>query len=234
MPALLRFGRICLINALMTPGLLSQTNTPPPQPQPATSTGASDRSAAAPTTSPVSQFPKYVPLTQGDRARVYFSHMFDVQSFLRTAAGAGINQWMNTPSEWHQGAEGYGRRFASIYGEHIIQSTVMYGFSAVLHEDNRYFQSGETGAGNRIGYALESTIVARRDDGSRKISVSRLTSYVVAASLSRLWQPRSTSGVVKGVNAFGVAVGVEAGFNVAREFMPRLFHARPPVEEVHH
>jgi hypothetical protein len=168
-------------------------------------------------------------MTQKDRLRAYAGHLFNVESILRDAAGAGINQAVNTPAEWRQGAEGYGRRFASVFGGHIVQSTVMYGVSAPLHEDNRYFRSGLTGFGPRLKYALTSSFMARHDDGSRHISISRLTSYAATAGISRTWQPPSTDKPIYALDSFGVAIGVEMAFNVTREFFPKLFHSRAPV-----
>lgn len=192
-----------------------------------TSNGEANRTTQA---VPSLQNARYVPMTQQERLRYYFRHMFNAESVLRSAAAAGINQAMNTPGEWHQGAEAYGRRFASSYGEHLISSTVMYGTSAVLHEDNRYFRSGRTGFGPRLKYAIASSFLARRDDGSKHFSISRFTGYAAAAAISRAWQPPSTNGPVNATTAFEIAVGVETGFNVAREFLPQIFHSRPPVQ----
>jgi hypothetical protein len=208
-------GRTCLAAALLAPCLMAQTP------------GAANR-AANPTSTQAAP-PAYVPITQKQRAAYYVRHMFNIESVLRAATAAGINQGLNTPREWGQGGEGYGRRFASIYGEHIIQSTVMYGASAALDEDNRYFRSGESGFGRRAKYAVESTFLARHSDGSRHFSISRMSSYAAAAGLSRLWQPPTTRGAVHAADVFGIAVGVDAGFNVAREFFPRILHSRPPV-----
>lgn len=168
-------------------------------------------------------------MTQNERLRYYFKHMLSPEAVLRSAAGAGINQALNIPHEWGQGAEGYGRRFASSFGAHIVQSTVMYGASAVLHEDNRYFRSGLTGFGPRLKYAIASTFMARHDDGSRHFSWSRVGSYAAAAAISRLWQPPSEKGSTHIADSFGIFIGVETGFNVAREFLPGIFHTRAPV-----
>jgi hypothetical protein len=218
MSAALRFGKgigTCIVVFLIAQPGMTQTDTPV--------TGEANRSAAP------APLPAYTPMTQDERLQYYVSHMFSVESVFRAAAGAGINQAMNTPSEWHQGAEGYGRRFASSYGGHIVQSTVIYGTSAVFHEDNRYFRSGETGFGARLKYALVSTFMARRDDGSRHFSFSRMSSYAAAAAVSRAWQPPSTDKPMSALNGFGISVGVEAGFNVAREFLPGIFHSRAPL-----
>lgn len=218
MSAALRFGKgigMCSILFLIAQPVMTQTVTP--------LSGEANRTSAP------AALPAYTPMTQNERLQYYFQHMFNVESVFRAAAGAGINQAMNTPSEWHQGAEGYGRRFASVYGGHIVQSTVMYGASAALHEDNRYFRSGETGFGARLKYALVSTFMARHDDGSRHFSLSRMSSYAATAAVSRAWQPPSTDKTLNALNGFGISVGVEAGFNVAREFLPGIFHSRAPL-----
>jgi len=194
-------------------------------------TGTADRAAPEAIIQPLQPGPTlYVAPTQKERLHYYFQHMFSPESVLRSAAGAGINQAMNTPGEWGQGGEGYGRRFASSYAGHIVQATVMYGASAALHEDNRYFRSGESGAGVRLKYAITSTFMARHEDGSRHFSFSRVGSYAAAAGISRLWQPASTSGATNAASSFAINIGAEAGFNVAREFLPGILHTRSPVD----
>ena len=105
----------------------------------------------------------------------------------------------------------------------------MYGASAVLHEDNRYFRSGQSGFGARFKYSIESAFLARHDDGSSHLSLSRMSGYIAVAAISGKWEPPSTDQPIHSVNAFGIAIGVETCFNVAREFLPRIFHSRPPV-----
>lgn len=171
----------------------------------------------------------YSKMTQGERFHYYVKHMFSAESVLRSAAGSGIEQAVDTPHEWGQGGEGYGRRFANSYGQHIMQSTFMYGSSVALHEDNRYFQSGESGFFPRLKYAVVSTFLARRDDGTRGFSFSRIGSIAATGFISREWQPPSTNGPGNAVSAMGTAIGVDVGFNVAREFFPKIFHTPGPV-----
>jgi hypothetical protein len=105
----------------------------------------------------------------------------------------------------------------------------MYGAGALLHEDNRYFRSGESSAKARLRYAVLSAFMARHEDGSRHLSISAIGSYVGAAFISRAWQPPSTRGPESAVSSFGVTVGAEVGFKVAKEFLPSIFHSYPPV-----
>jgi hypothetical protein len=166
----------------------------------------------------------YVPITQSERARHYAKSMFGLESFVRAGVGAGIRQWSDSPPEWGQGADGYARRFAHSFGENMVRQTITYGISAAIDEDNRYFVSGRNGFGPRTMYAVESTFLARRSDGSRRVSYSRIIGIVATAFISRTWQPPSLRGTDHAFGSMGTAVGTEIGFNVAREFLPSILH----------
>jgi hypothetical protein len=167
--------------------------------------------------------PEFRPMSQAERLNYYFKSTFSVESVLSSAAGAGISQWENSPSEWGQGAEGYARRLGNSYAVHIMQGTLMYGASSVLHEDNRYIPSSEIAFGKRLKYSIASSFLARKDDGTRRLSYSRLGSYLATAFISREWQPHSRNGAQNAMQSFEVAIGSTVGFNVAREFLPKVF-----------
>ena len=171
----------------------------------------------------VSRPPTFRPMSQAERLHYYFKSTFSVESVLSSAAGAGISQRGNIPSEWGQGAEGYARRLGNSYAIHIMQGTLMYGASSVLHEDNRYIPSGETAFGRRLKYSVVSSFLARRDDGTRRLSYSRLGSYLATAFISREWQPHSRNGAQNAWQNLETSSGATVGFNVAREFFPKIF-----------
>ena len=140
------------------------------------------------------------------------------------AAGAGVNQWLDTPSEWKQGATGYGYRFANAYGMHVMRQTIQFGAAALLDEDTRYIPSTSTSFGGRLTYALTSTVTARSHTGKRKIAFSTIGAVVGTAFISRAWQPPSNSSATDAVSSFGKTLGVAAGFNVLHEFIPKSSH----------
>jgi hypothetical protein len=108
------------------------------------------------------------------------------------------------------------------YAHHFVDRTVRYGLSAALHEDNRYFVSGQTGFWRRTKYAIKSTFLARHDDGSQHLSISRFGGAAGGAFISRIWQPRSSTTAGDGAVSFGITMGSDVGFNVFREFWPDL------------
>jgi hypothetical protein len=161
--------------------------------------------------------------TKQQRLNEYLRGLVNPIAVIGSAAGAGIGQWRDSPPEWGQGGAGYGARFASSFSGHIVQQTILSGTAACLGEDTRYIHSGQRGFKRRLKYALASTVMARANDGSRRLSLSQMGSFAGGAFLSRLWQPPSTGGAADGVASLAASVGVAAGFNVVREFVPRLF-----------
>ena len=165
---------------------------------------------------------EFLPMTRSERFRNYLLGMAGPESIVRAAASGAIKQAENSPKEWRGGAEGYGYRVGDVFAQHVIRGTLQYGASSLLHGDNRYFASGESGFFRRVKYAVASAFLARRDNGDRVISFSRLGSAAGTSFISRIWQPPSTTSAGDGAVNFGISVGNDIGFNVVREFLPDL------------
>jgi len=195
------------VAALLSCGLIAADNLPEPE--------ASTAIASLPPA-------EFAPMTSSERLRNYLVGLADGESIVRAAAAAGINQAKGNPKEWGGGAEGFGERVGDAYAQHAIHRTLQYGISAALHEDNRYFVSGQTGFLKRTKYAIKSTLLARHDNGDQYFSFSRFGSAAGAAFISRAWQPRSTTSAGDGAVTFGITMASDVGFNVFREFWPDL------------
>ena len=157
-------------------------------------------------------------MTRSERAAHYALSLFGPQAFLFSAASAGSGQAQNSPKEWQQGPEGFGKRFGSHYAGHIIGRTIESGAACLFHEDNRYLRSGKTGLG-RLSYAITSAFLARHDDGSRFVSFSAIGGTAGSAFISRTWQPRGSTSMGDGATTFGINMGIRVGLNVARELL---------------
>lgn len=192
---------------------------------PAQTTGEANRTLA-PAVPPAVTRPAYTPITEGERAEEYVKNLFSPMAILSAGASAGFGQWRERPKEWKEGWDAYGYRAASAFSEHFVRDTLVFGVSSIAHEDTRYFASGETGFGNRLGYALGSTFTARKSDGSRQLSISKLIGFVGASFISRSWQPHSTDSARSAGLNIATSISVNMGFNVAREFVPKLFHTQ--------
>lgn len=168
---------------------------------------------------------EFQPLTQRQRTQIYLHTMINPFGFIKAGFSAGIDQWNDKPEEWGQGASAYGKRYANILGQYSIQRTVTFGLSSVLHEDNRYFNSGKSGFWPRTKYALASGILARHDDGRRHISISQLGGVAAGAFISRTWLPPSQNLPGDAAVSFSITMGSNIGFGVVKEFLPDLGRA---------
>ncbi|HXK04609.1 MAG TPA: hypothetical protein VMS37_19560 [Verrucomicrobiae bacterium] len=164
----------------------------------------------------------FKPLTQHERNAIYARSLINPVWYLKGATSAAIDLVHDKPEEWEQGASGYGKRFGNIMGQYAIQRTTTFGLASLLHEDNRYFNSGKKGFGRRVVYAMASSILARHDDGRRYPSVSGITGFAAGAFLSRLWQPPSTSTAGDGAVSFGITMGYNVLTTTVKEFLPDL------------
>jgi hypothetical protein len=166
-------------------------------------------------------------MTAHDRLNNYLKGLVSPVSFLRTGAGAGWGQLRDRPSQWGEGGQGYAKRFASGYAQHIVTATIMYGTSSALHEDDRYLRLGPgPSTKSRVRYALESSVLARHEDGTRHIAIAKLIAVGAGAAISRAWQPHDSRTKMGAVASFGVTMGVSSGFDVLREFLPDLLHRK--------
>lgn len=174
---------------------------------------------------------QFKPLTAKERLKIYAEDLVSPFHFFLAGVSAGITQLQDTPSEWGEGAEGYGRRFANYYGSATVASVLQMGGEDLLHEDNFYYGSGERGVWRRLKYAVKSSVLARGRDGSQHFSISQVGSTAGAAFISRLWQPRTNDSAGDGAVSFGFAMATNAGVNVVREFLPdvtrHVFHRTP-------
>jgi len=148
--------------------------------------------------------------------------VFSLDSIIEPAVGAGVGQWDDYPPGWHEGAEGYGRRFGSAAAQCTISNVIRFGFAAVDGEDPRYFLSENRGVWARMKHAVVSTMVSRTASGGQMPAFSRFVGDYGAAFISNTWYPdnRATAGdaAVRGTTALVASLG----FNVVREFLPHL------------
>ena len=163
-------------------------------------------------------------LTERRRFHLYLMSTVGPVPILAEAAGAGIGQWENSPKEWGQGWNAYGKRFASNLAYNGVRQTITYGTSIVFHEDNRYFPSHKHGLWPRTGYAVLSTFTARNPQGGTRFSISSVTGVVGASAISSMWGPASFKGIGNISKNAGVSFSATAAFNLVREFLPDVLH----------
>ena len=145
---------------------------------------------------------------------------FGIRGLLGSALGSGIAQWAGRPYEWGGGAEGYGLRYGSSFGNAVSRQVFAFGLDSALHEDSRYFPSNESKFGPRLQNAIKQVFIARKDDGTATFAYSRVISAFGSGQLVGTWQPRSNNGVGDGLERGAISLAGDFGYFVMQEFLP--------------
>jgi len=138
------------------------------------------------------------------------------------AAYAGILQELNSPKEWGQGGDAYGKRVASTAACSGIHGVLAFGLDSTLHQDPRYYRSGGTGFWRRTGHAIRGTILTRTDAGGETLSTWRIGSAYGSAFLSNLWYPDRLDNAHLGFVQGSMTLGFDLAKNLGAEFWPDI------------
>lgn len=170
-------------------------------------------------TQPATTTPDYVFPSERERFRRYVLSTVGPWRLARTAATAGIDQWRDQPEEWGQGAQGFGKRYASSLGQNAIQQTVSYGLDEAMSLDSSFERSKREGFFPRMKDALMQNVTSRTRSGKRVISVPRFVGvYTGAIVATETWYPERYSykdGLRHGTRSLLTGFGI----NLFREFV---------------
>ena len=133
----------------------------------------------------------YTRPTQTMKLHNYLFDAFGPYPVVGAAFAAGINQAYDTPPEWKQGAEGYGKRFGSNFAIAAVSTTTRYGLAQAFREDTLYYRCECKGVFPRLRHALISTLTSRRgEDGHRVFSFpSLIAPYAGTMTAVYAWYP---------------------------------------------
>ena len=140
-------------------------------------------------------------------------------TILRNAAGAALEQWNDSPEEWGQGAEGYGKRFGSNMGRNAVRQTIQYGLSEALRQDTGFEKSKRKGFWPRLSDALVQNVTSRTKSGKRVISAPIFAGVYASSIIAyETWYP-DRLGYKDGLRSGTYSLLTGFGINVIREFV---------------
>jgi hypothetical protein len=168
----------------------------------------------------------YVRPTERTKLNNYVFDAFGPYPIVGVGVAAGINQWTNSPPEWGQGAEGFGKRFGSDFAIAAIDTTTRYGLAEAFREDTLYYRCECRGLFPRLRHAVISTLVARRgEDGHPVFSISALAApYAGSMTAVYGWYP-NRFGAKDAFRMGNYSLLAYMGGNIALEFFYSGPHA---------
>ena len=155
-----------------------------------------DVSGTVVATTPAQSDVTYTRPTQTIKLHNYVFDAFGPYPIAGAAFAAGIGQAYNTPPEWGQGADGFGKRIGSAFGIAAVSTTTRYGLAQAFKEDTLYYRCECKGLFPRLRHAVISTPTARRGvDGHTVFSFPALIApYAGSMTVVYAWYPSRYNG----------------------------------------
>jgi hypothetical protein len=161
---------------------------------------------------------EYVRPDSKKRFRCYVKSIVGPMAFARTTVSAGFSTWRNSPHEWGEKWEGFGRRFASGLGKSAIKNTTQFGLDESFKLDSAFYRSKKPKFGGRLADALASPFVARDTKGKKVFGFPRVVgTYTANIFAAETWYP-SRYTYKDGLKSGTISLGFTAAFNVFKEF----------------
>jgi len=170
--------------------------------------------------------PNAVPLSPGQKFKLFFKSETDPWPFLLAGVVSGIGQADNSYPEWGQGTQGYAKRYGAAYGDAFIGN--FFGnalLPSILREDPRYYQKGTGSHVSRFLWAASSTFWCKRDNGHWGPNYANVGGNLIGSAIARAYYPASERTVSDTITD-GITVSVEGivGAEVI-EFWPDMVRA---------
>jgi hypothetical protein len=160
------------------------------------------------------------PATWQNKLSYHALNAYGPEALAESAVYDGYRQLTDFPKEWGRGAAGYGRRVASTLAYSGIRNTLGFGLDTALHQDPRYYRSGDSGLWRRTRHAIRGTLLTRTDSGGETLATWRFGSAYGAAFLSNEWYPDRLNTVKPGLEQGSAQLGFDLLANLRSEFWP--------------
>jgi hypothetical protein len=200
----------------------AQTPKPSPSPSPEEGTSISttpDRNLPVRRADPNLLLNTYKRPDSKTRFKRYVKSVVGPTALAKNVVFAGYATWRNSPEEWGDKWEGFGRRFASGVGKSAIKGTTMYAMDEAFKLDSAFYRSKKTTVGGRLGDALVSAFTARKPDGRKVLGVPRIAgTYASSIIAAETWYPKRFD-YKDGLKSGTISLGLNAVFNVFKEFV---------------
>jgi hypothetical protein len=214
--------------ATVVTALLLQVDTPAEgqaaEPSPAEGQSAQaqrlDVTSSVPSTPVAPQVPAEGTLSDREQRDRFIWNTFGPPGLIGNGLTTAWRQWQNVPPEWQRTKKGFVERFASEYGESVVDDSTRFLMARYVDEDPSFRRCVCTGFGRRVRHAVAGPFSAYKPDGTQVFSMSSLLGIVVGQTVARTWSPPSDR--VHGIAAH-VAVDItgKAGVDLLREFRHR-------------
>jgi len=163
------------------------------------------------------------PLDRWQKFKLAANNSVSLATVSAALLGAAYGQTINSPARYHQGGEGYAKRFgadmarsasANLFGTFLIASA--------LHEDPRFYVRRSLSFKESLKYAAVRVAVTRSDRGNRVVNFAGLLGPLAGEGLANTYYPEGNRGVSSTFIRYGADLGWKFGGHMLRQYWPSI------------
>jgi len=137
--------------------------------------------------------------------------------------GSAYGQATNRPSGYHQGAEGYGKRFgadmARAASENLFGTFLL---ASALHQDPRFFVKRNLSFKQSVKYAAVRVMITSTDAGEKQVNYSGLIGPLLSEGLANAYYPSQNRTVGNTFTRYAIDLSWRYGGNLLRQYWPAI------------
>ncbi|HEY1767335.1 MAG TPA: hypothetical protein VGG26_06750 [Terracidiphilus sp.] len=201
-------------------------------PAPTAAGTQSDASAEAPGAAEMVRHPNgvttaYVQPTRQQKLHNYLFETYGPYPVMWTTMVAGWHQARRSPPDWREGWAGFGQRYASDFGNSVVNITTRYALARVFDEDTLYYRCTCKGVGPRLKHAvIASLFVHQGADGHRAFALPVIAAPYAANMVADYgWFP-SRYGAKDAFRSGNYGLLSYFIGNISLEFLSPVLHAK--------
>lgn len=163
------------------------------------------------------------PLDRWQKFKLAANNSVSLATISAALLGSAYGQAINSPAGYHQGGEGYAKRFgadmarsasANLFGTFLIASA--------LHEDPRFYVRRNLSFKESLKYAAVRVVITRSDRGNRVVNFAGVLGPLAGEGLANTYYPEGNRGVSSTFIRYGADLGWKFGGHLLRQYWPSI------------
>lgn len=165
----------------------------------------------------------YKPMTGKQRWNLYLAQNFTTpNAYLKSLLPSIEDQFDNKPSNWGRGLSGFGKRYLSIGGISLVQTSIQAPIAAMLGLDTRYIQCSCKGFFRRSRHAFVFNFLTSNKNGKIRLDISGIAGTYGSNFIAASWYPHQNSAFGYAIHKGNKQMVYAGAFNLISEFWPEI------------
>jgi hypothetical protein len=163
------------------------------------------------------------PLSSWQKFKLAANNSVALSTIGAALIGSAYGQATNRPSGYHQGTEGYAKRFGADMAR--AASDNLFGnflLASALHQDPRFFVKKNLSFGQSVKYAAVRVVITSTDAGEKQINYSGLIGPLMDEGLANAYYPDENRTVGSTLTRYASDLGWKFGGNLLRQYWPTI------------